>query len=214
MIQVCTRLWPEPGPRTKAVPFPASPTGATLMPILEPERRKNHIIDMVNCGHGLMPIAVDCLHYQENERPSSEELCQRLADLKATKEYRESVEQVEGVQNDIAELERQMGEVQAREVTTVQQLREENQRLQDEILSKDFQLHQQERQIQSQLRQLQGEIQSKDTQLRQKAVADSTVEAGLLDDREAVTVSTIPAACASSRTMPTYETNKSRRMER
>ena len=167
MIQVCTCLLPEPGPHTKAVPFPASPTGTTLMPVLEPERRKNHI-DMIDCDHGLLPIAVDCLHYQENERPSSEELCQRLADLKATKEYRESVEQVEGVQNDIAELERQMGEVQAREVTTVQQLCEENQRLQDEILSKNFQLHQRERQIQSQLQQLQGEIQSKDAQLRQK----------------------------------------------
>ena len=126
MIQVCTHLWPEPGLHTKAVPFPASPTSATLMPVLEPERRKNHI-DMIDCDHGLLPIAVDCLHYQENERPSSEELCQRLADLKATREYRESVENVERVQNDIAKLERQMGEMQVRETTTVQQLHEENQ---------------------------------------------------------------------------------------
>ena len=81
------------------------------MPVLEPERRKNHI-DMIDPGHGLLPIAVDCLHYQENERPSSEELCQRLADLKETREYRESVEQVERVQNDIAQLERQIGEMQ------------------------------------------------------------------------------------------------------
>jgi hypothetical protein len=68
----------------------------TDVPVLEPERRKNHI-DMIDSGHGLLPIAVDCLHYQENERPSSEELCQRLAGLKETREYRESVEQVERV---------------------------------------------------------------------------------------------------------------------
>ena len=38
MIQVCTRLWPKPGPRTKLVPFPASPTGTTEVPVLETER--------------------------------------------------------------------------------------------------------------------------------------------------------------------------------
>ena len=42
----------------------------------------------------LLPIAVDCLHYQENDRPSSEELCQRLAGLKEPREYRESVQQI------------------------------------------------------------------------------------------------------------------------
>ena len=84
---------------------------------------------MIDHGHGLLSIAVDCLHYLENERPSSEELelCQRLSSLKEleAREYRESVEQVERAQNNIAELERQMGEMQdlVREATTVQQLR-------------------------------------------------------------------------------------------
>jgi serine/threonine protein kinase len=144
MIQVCTRLWPEPGPRNQLVPDSRSPTGAMDMPVLETERRKNHI-NKINPTHTLLPIAVDCLHYQENERPSSEELCQRLADLKETREYRESVEQVERVQNDIAQLKRQMGEMQIREATTVRQLQElhdENQQLQqryeNEIQSKKF----------------------------------------------------------------------------
>ena len=104
MIQVCTRLWPEAGACTKLVPFP---TGMTDVPVLEPERRKNHI-DMIDPGHGLLPVAVDCLHYQANNRPSSEDLCQRLAGLKETIEYRESVEQVKRVQNDITQLERQI----------------------------------------------------------------------------------------------------------
>ena len=54
------------------------------MPVLEPERRKNHI-DMIDCSHALLPIALDCLHYQDHERPSSEELCQRLAGLKESR---------------------------------------------------------------------------------------------------------------------------------
>ena len=93
MIQVCTRLWPEPRPHLKSVPFPASPTGMTKVPVLEPKRRKHHI-DMINRSHGLLPIVMDCLCYQENERPSSEELCQRIANLKETREYRQSVDQV------------------------------------------------------------------------------------------------------------------------
>ena len=163
MIQICTQLWPEPGPRTKTVQDSRSPTGRMQMPILEPERRKNHI-ELINPSHGLLPIAMDCLHYQENERPSSEELCRRLASLKETRDYRESVEQVEKVPNDIAKLERQIGEMRIREAATVQQLCAENQRLQDEILSKEIQLHQTETQV----RILQDEIQSKQTQLEQQ----------------------------------------------
>ena len=156
MIQVCTRLWPEPGPRTRTVPFPASPTGTTKVPILEPERRKNHI-GMIDHGHGLLPIPMDCLHYQENERPSSEELCQRLTGLKEMREYRESVEQVERVQNDIAELERQMGEMQIREAATAQQLHE----LHDEN-------QQQQQRYQSEIQHLKSQIQSRDVQLKQQ----------------------------------------------
>ena len=122
------------------------------MPVLEPERRKNHI-DMIDPDHGLLPIAVDCLRYQENERPSSEELCQRLADLKETREYRESVELGERVQNDIAQLERQVKEMQVREAATVQQLQE---------LRDEYQL------LQKRYQHLESEIQSKDSQIKQK----------------------------------------------
>ena len=151
MIQVCTRLWPEPGPCTKTVPFPASPTGTTKVPILEPERRKKHI-DMIDQGHGLLLISMDCLHYKENERPSSKELCQRLAGLKETREYKESVEQVERVQNDIAKLERQIEEMRIRETATVQKLCDENQRYQCRIQSMDHQLKQQSQRLNHQLK--------------------------------------------------------------
>ena len=91
MIQVCTRLWPEPGPRTERRADLTSPTGEVEVPVLETERRKNHI-DMIRDDHPLVPIANHCLHYQERSRPSSEELCQRLAALKESKEYQESMQ--------------------------------------------------------------------------------------------------------------------------
>ena len=62
------------------------------MPALETERRKNHI-DLIDPNHVLLPIAMDCLKYQERESPSSEELCQRLAGLKDSHHYRDSVRQ-------------------------------------------------------------------------------------------------------------------------
>ena len=62
------------------------------MPVLEPERRKNHI-DLIDPNHALLPIAMDCLKYKEGERPSSEELCQRLVDLKDSQHYRDNVRQ-------------------------------------------------------------------------------------------------------------------------
>ena len=167
MIQMCTRLWPEPGPRTKTVPFAASPTGMIEMPVLEPERRQKHI-DKIDRSHGLLPIAMDCLCYQENERPSSEELCERLAGLKETREYRESMEQVEREHNDVAELERQIGEIQIREGTTIQ----ENRRFVGEIQSK-------EEWLQTAERQQQHEIQSQNQQLNRQLAE----QAGLLQSR-------------------------------
>lgn len=127
MIQVCTRLWPDPGPRTKSVQFPGSPTGVIEVPVIETERRQNHI-DMVGPSHPILPIALDCLHYQEEYRPSSKELCRRVAELKRTREYKANVDEVEKEQNNITELERQIGEMQLREAT-VQQLCDEIQQL-------------------------------------------------------------------------------------
>ena len=89
MIQVCTRLLPDPGPRTQLVLDARSPTGAIEMPVLETERRKGHI-DLIDSTHPMLPIAMDCLSYQESERPSSEDLCQKLGDIIESIRYRES----------------------------------------------------------------------------------------------------------------------------
>ena len=92
MVQVCTRLWPEPGPRTQTVKDSRSPMGIIEIPVSETERRKNHI-DMIDPGHPLLPIAIDCLCFQEVKRPSSDELCQRLADLKESTQYTQNIKQ-------------------------------------------------------------------------------------------------------------------------
>ena len=158
MIQVCTRLWPEPGPRTQLVPFPSSPTGMTEVPVLETERRKNHI-DLIEPTHALLPIAMDCFKYQERERPSSEELCQRLAGLKVSSHYKDDVEQ-------------HKDEIRAKDsqiASQRQQLLEKNRQLQD----KDQQLHDKDQQLQDNNWQLQDkdrQLQDKDQKLQQHQV--------------------------------------------
>ena len=101
MIQVCIRLWPEPGPRTITIQYTRSPMGLIHIPVLKPEQRKSHV-DMIDRSHALLPIAMNCLQYEENKRPSREELCQRLATLKETREYQESMQKFERIMNNIA----------------------------------------------------------------------------------------------------------------
>ena len=105
IIQVCTRLWPEPGSRTQIVEDSRYPMGFTEMPIAESERRKNHI-DLIDPTHPLLPIAIDCLKYRENERPSSEELCQRLAGLKESSRYvvRDQHDEIQALQRKVEQL--------------------------------------------------------------------------------------------------------------
>ncbi|MCG8622432.1 MAG: hypothetical protein MJE68_10615, partial [Proteobacteria bacterium] len=175
MIQVCTRLWPEPGPRTQLIQDSRYPTGTIEVPVLEIERRKNHI-EKINPIHMLLPIAVDCLHYQENDRPSSEELCQRLAGLKESKEYRESTHQIQDQSNSDAcrVLQRKYDEIQERNRLLQQKeklLQEEKalreRQVQEERMTRERQLRQLNQQLKEQ-EQVTAEIQRQVEQLQQQ----------------------------------------------
>ena len=154
MIQVCTRLWPEPGPRNQLVPDSRSPSGSTKMPVLDTERRKNHI-DLIASNHAFLPIIMDCLKYQEKERPSSEKLCQRLAGLKVSQRYRDNVRQHEDIQFS----------------SQSQQLMEELQEKERIIQDKETALRDKNRVIQDKDREIQEKeriIQDKETALQDK----------------------------------------------
>ena len=91
-IQILTRQFPNPGRRTRTVPFPQSPTGGIEIPVLDIQRRKSHI-DLIDPTHPLLPIATDCLSYNEEDRPSAQQLCHRLAALEESPQYGESKQQ-------------------------------------------------------------------------------------------------------------------------
>ena len=146
------------------------------MPVLETERRKNHI-DKINPTHMLLPIAVDCLHYQENDRPSSEELCQRLAGLKESREYRESTSQIQDeVQSNsdqVLLLTQQLQEKDKQILEKdkiIQEMGDANNRqVQDEhkaLQQKNNEIQERDRLLQQE-RQLQEEVTSQERQLQQ-----------------------------------------------
>lgn len=75
-----TRLFPDPGPRSKQEPNPLSPSGMVTVPVLETECRKNHI-EMIDESNPLLPLALRCLAFIPDDRPSASELCQEVESL-------------------------------------------------------------------------------------------------------------------------------------
>ena len=95
IIQMLTRQFPKPGSRRQKVQVnqPGLPDTVEV-PIAEVDRRQSHI-SQVAPNHPLLPIALDCLKDMDTERPSAQQLCERLASLKERPEYSESVTAVQ-----------------------------------------------------------------------------------------------------------------------
>ena len=96
IIQILTRCFPEPGDRHKTIRIdhPQFPGGTVDVRVSEIERRQNHI-SQVDPNHLLLPIALHCLKDSDVERPSAQELCHRVAALKETPQFTESVRRAE-----------------------------------------------------------------------------------------------------------------------
>ena len=92
-VQILTQQFPKPGNRRKKIQInhPGLPSG-TMAEVLisETERRQNHI-SKIDPNHILLPIALDCLKDRDVERPSAQQLCERVTTLKESPEYCESV---------------------------------------------------------------------------------------------------------------------------
>ena len=84
-IQIITRQFPKPGPRRTSVQVPQSelfPTGRAERLVSEEDRRREHISLVPDQDHPLLKVCLACLNDDDNDRPSAEQLCSRLADLK------------------------------------------------------------------------------------------------------------------------------------
>ena len=138
-IQIITRQFPDPGPRTKQVQDPRDPKRQLQEVVPETERRKSHI-DLIDPTHPLVPISMSCLSNNEEDRPSAQELCHHLAALKETPQYGDSVQQAQERTRVATEVEKRIRELQQEnklKQEMIQKLQEENQCLQKQLQVKD-----------------------------------------------------------------------------
>ena len=93
MLQILIREFPKPGDRRKRIEInhPGLPSGTMAEVFIpETERRQNHI-SRIDPNHTLLQVALLCLKDRDVERPSAQQLCERVAALKESAEYSESV---------------------------------------------------------------------------------------------------------------------------
>ena len=96
-LQILTRQFPKPGDRRKEVEInqPGIPVGTVAeIRVPETERRQNHI-SIIDPNHTLLQVSLDCLKDRDVERPSAQQLCERVAALKESPGYSESVRDAE-----------------------------------------------------------------------------------------------------------------------
>ena len=140
------------------------------MPVPETQRRKNHI-DLIDPNHALLLIATDCLEFQDKDRPSSEELCQRLASLKETRGYKESVQnqqdEIQAKDSQIEEKDRLLQQRTEDISSLTQQLQDKNYQLQQAISSRERQLRQLNQQLEEK-EQVTAEIQQTNHSLQRQ----------------------------------------------
>ena len=94
-IQIITQEFPKPGDRRKKVQInqPGLPPIVEVS-VPEIERRQSHICK-IDLNHPLKQVALDCLKDRDVERPSAQQLRERVAALKEDPQYSESVRVVE-----------------------------------------------------------------------------------------------------------------------
>ena len=94
-VQIVTRQFPKPGDRRNEIQInqPGLPPIVEVA-VSEVERRQNHI-DVIDPNHPLKQVALDCLKDRDFERPSAQQLCERVAALKEDPQYTESVRVVQ-----------------------------------------------------------------------------------------------------------------------
>ncbi|XP_064405301.1 probable serine/threonine-protein kinase kinX [Halichondria panicea] len=96
LVQITTRQFPKPTDpfETRELVDPKFPNQVIQanVPVPEIERRQAHI-SLMEPTHPLLPIARHCLKDRDVERPSSQQLCLTLGDVKRTPQYQESSQQ-------------------------------------------------------------------------------------------------------------------------
>ena len=96
VVQTLTHQFPKQDDRMQRVEMnhPELPRGTLMVCVPEVDHRQNHI-SQIDRSNTLLPIALNCLKDRDVERPSAQQLCERVAALRVINVYAESVRGVQ-----------------------------------------------------------------------------------------------------------------------
>ena len=165
-----------------------SPFGETTvhLNVSEAERRKAHI-DLIDPAHPLLRIALDCLKDKEGQRPTAEQLCSRLAPLKESPRYRDSLQPAQQAAENLGVAAEAQAEPQRELLQQIQELRQQLEEGREALQAKErevddltrnmeqlqLQSHAQDRQAQDR----EAEIRHRGVQLQERNVQIQRKEA-------------------------------------
>lgn len=86
MVQIITHKFPAPNDAEIVMDDPTAPTGEKIVPVPELECRRSDI-NQVPPTYPLLPIIFNCLKDRDKDRPSADQLCQILTELKTSIMY-------------------------------------------------------------------------------------------------------------------------------
>ena len=163
-IHIITRNFPDPGDAYKYVDDIKHPIGRMIVQFPENVRRKKDI-DLIKPDHPLRPIALQCIKDREKERPSSDELCGKLASLKKGERYTcskdQSSNQMKELQLDLIKKEQEI-QSQKEELIKLPEAMKEAIKMKDEEINGK---NQQMKELQLDLIKKEQEIQSQKEEL-------------------------------------------------
>ena len=165
-VQLITHKFPDPGPRMTTVQVGEDSCFAVSqvhVEVAEVERRMSHI-DLIDPTHPLLKIALDCLKDKEGQRPTAEQLCSRLAALKETPLYRDSLQPAQQTVENLGVAAEAQAEPQ-------RELLQQNQELRQQLEEGREALQAKEREVDSLTRnmeQLQLQAQDREAEIRRK----------------------------------------------
>ena len=171
-VQILTRKFPNPGDRLQEIDFnhPGLPRGRVCVRVLEIDRRQDHI-SKIPPNHSLLPIALDCLKDKDSERPSAHQLCERVADLKRTPDYRDSTKAIQDRETHDSEVIQSLTVHLEEKDRTTSSKEEEIRQLRQQLKEKDRasrQIEERERQLGQVNQQLRQEKDQADRRLKER----------------------------------------------
>ena len=181
VVQILTRQFPNPTDRFRLVSVPQFKE-PLRQEVPETERRQAHL-RLIPDSHALKPLALQCLKKKENERPSAQQLSERLSELKQSSQYTESREEAEH-SSEIEQLQLQLRSLTDTKAREAVRHREQITGLENMVQERDRQLQENHQALQVSIAsrgQAQAELQASEQlvsefqnsmQLKDKTIAD------------------------------------------